>query len=107
MTGQINLKKPKYAKDFRPIDEDCHCSTCKNYTRAYLNGIVTHLPIGCHLLTEHNLTFQLRLMKNIRNSILEDRFPEFVKGFLLGLYPDQNYPSWIKDSLNAVNIEIQ
>lgn len=106
MTGQINLKKPKYAKDFRPIDENCNCNTCKNYTRAYLNGIVTHLPVGCHLLTEHNLTFQLRLMKNIRDSVVEDRFPEFIKDFMEGLYPDKDYPSWIKDSLNAVNIEL-
>lgn len=104
MTGQLNLKKPKYAKDFRPIDENCSCSTCKNYTRAYLCGIVTHVSVACHLLTEHNITFQLRLMKNIRDSVTEGRFPEFVKEFMKGVYPDENYPTWIPDALKAVNI---
>lgn len=104
MTGQLNLKKPIYARDFRPIEDNCSCNTCKNYTRAYLYGIVTHLPVGCHLLTEHNLTFQLRLMKSIRKSITEGRFPEFVREFMKGVYPDGKYPSWIIDSLRAVDI---
>lgn len=60
MTGQINLKKKLYAKDMSPIDSDCDCNTCQNYTRAYLHGVVTDLPVACHLLTEHNLAFQLR-----------------------------------------------
>lgn len=106
MTGQLSLKNAKYAKDFRPIDENCWCNTCKNYTRAFLNGIVTLLPVGCHLLTEHNLTFQMRLMKNIRDSITEGRFPEFVKEFMKEVHPDGNYPNWIRDSLRAVNIKL-
>ncbi|KAJ8974522.1 hypothetical protein NQ317_016028 [Molorchus minor] len=101
MTGQLNLKK-----DFNPIDANCTCSTCQNYTRAYLHGIVTVYPVACHLLTEHNLAFQLRLMKNIRDSIHENRFPEFVADFMLNLHPDRNYPTWIKDSLAAVNINL-
>lgn len=60
MTGQINLKKKLYAKDMSPIDSDCDCNTCQNYTKAYLHGVVTDLPVACHLLTEHNLAFQLR-----------------------------------------------
>lgn len=106
MTGQLNLKKPKYSRDFSPIDENCGCNTCKNYTRAYLYGIVGDLPVACHLLTEHNLAFQLRLMGSIRESIAEDKFPEFVREFMHGVYPDGCYPTWIRDSLNAVNIEL-
>lgn len=106
MTGQINLKKPKYAKDLNPIDKDCWCNTCKNYSRAYLNKIVNSLPVASTLLTEHNVTFQMRLMEEIRNSVSENRFPKFVESFMLGLYPDKEYPSWIRDSLKAVNIEL-
>ncbi|VEN56488.1 unnamed protein product [Callosobruchus maculatus] len=106
MTGQLNLKKAQYEKDLQPIDKDCTCNTCKNYTRAYLHGIVTELPVACHLLTEHNLAFQLRLMKNIRDSICEQRFPEFVREFVITLFPDKNYPSWVRDALKAVNIEL-
>ncbi|XP_030761265.1 queuine tRNA-ribosyltransferase catalytic subunit isoform X2 [Sitophilus oryzae] len=106
MNGQINLRKKQYALDFNPIDSDCTCSTCKNYTRAYLHGIVTELPVACHLLTEHNLAFQLRLMKTIRENILNGTFKEFVKKFMEDLYPKKDYPSWITDSLIAVNITL-
>ncbi|CAH1996162.1 unnamed protein product [Acanthoscelides obtectus] len=106
MTGQLNLRKARFAKDFQPIDEDCTCNTCKRYTRAFLHGIVTELPVACHLLTEHNLAFQLRLMKSIRDSVCEQQFPAFVQKFVFDLYPDKNYPSWVKDALTAVNIKL-
>lgn len=106
MTGQINLKKKEYAKDFTPIDKDCTCNTCKNYTKAFLHGIVGTHTVACHLLSEHNIAFQLRLMRNIRESIRENRFPEFAANFMLNLFPDKNYPTWIRDSLKAVNIDL-
>ncbi|KAG5883054.1 hypothetical protein JTB14_010442 [Gonioctena quinquepunctata] len=106
MNGQLNLRKAKYVKDFSPIDPDCWCNTCKNYTRAYLHGVVTRLPVACHLVTEHNIAFQMRLMQKIRDSVSEGRLPEFVRNFMLGVHPDRNYPSWIRDSLKAVNIDL-
>lgn len=106
MTGQLNLKQSIYKKDFNPIDKDCDCSTCKTYTRAYLHQIVTIHPVACNLLTTHNVAFQLRLMKTIRDSILEDKYPEFVRKFMHDLYPDKTYPSWVQDSLAAVNIKL-
>lgn len=106
MTGQINLKKKKYATDMDPIDKECVCNTCKNYTKAYLHGIVNDLPVACLLITEHNLAFQLRLMKDVRENILKGTFVQFVQNFMLGIHPDKNYPSWIRDSLQAVNISL-
>ncbi|XP_060517767.1 queuine tRNA-ribosyltransferase catalytic subunit isoform X2 [Cylas formicarius] len=106
MTGQLNLKKKQYAKDFNPIDKDCSCTTCKNYTRAYLHGIAGDLPVACHLLTEHNVAFQMRLMKTMRDNILNGSFVSFVQNFMANLYPDRSYPSWIQDSLKAVNINL-
>lgn len=106
MTGQLNLKKAVYAKDFTPIDASCSCNTCQKYTRAYLHHVVTDLPVACHLLTEHNLTFQMRLMREIRESIKENRFPEYVKKFMTDLHPDGIYPTWIRDSLKAVNVDL-
>ncbi|CAB0006790.1 unnamed protein product, partial [Nesidiocoris tenuis] len=50
-TGQINLKHKKYAFDFTPIQDDCGCSTCKRYTKAYLHTIVTQETVACHLIT--------------------------------------------------------
>lgn len=106
MTGQLNLRKSKYKNDYNPIDSDCECDTCKRYTRAYLSCIVTHLPVACHLLTIHNVFFQLRLMKSIRDSISNGTFPVFVADFMLKNYPDKNYPKWIRESLKAVNIDL-
>lgn len=104
MTGQLNLKHKKYKNDFEPIDKNCNCSTCETYTRAYLHGIVTVHTVSCHLLTIHNVAFQLRLMKNIRDSIAAGKFPGFVADFFRQLYPDKNYPRWVIDALGAVNI---
>jgi queuine tRNA-ribosyltransferase len=57
--GQLNLKQKTYAKDFQPIDEECECSTCKRYTRAYLHTVVTVETVACHLLSVHNISYQV------------------------------------------------
>lgn len=107
MTGQLNLKNKKFSKDFKPIDDTCDCSTCEKYTRAYLYQIATVYPVACSLISVHNVAFQLRLMRNIQESIKENRFPEFVKEFMKNLYSDRNYPGWIVDALKAVNISLE
>ncbi len=81
--GKINIMNAKYKKDFKSIDEDCECYTCKNYTRAYL----THLFHGKEMLaatlaSAHNLYFIVNLVEKIRQSILDDNFFEFKKDFL-------------------------
>ncbi|XP_047116886.1 queuine tRNA-ribosyltransferase catalytic subunit [Schistocerca piceifrons] len=105
-TGQLNLKQKNYKTDYRPIDENCNCSTCQRYSRAYLHSIVTVETVACHLLTVHNICFQMQLMKSIRESIKEKKFPLFVKNFFKTLYPSGTYPKWITDALSAVNIEL-
>lgn len=57
--GQINLKSREFSGDLRPIDESCDCTTCCTYTRAYLNTIVTREPVACHLLSVHNIAYQV------------------------------------------------
>ena len=59
--GQLPLKNKKYAQDFKPIEADCPCSTCANYTRAYLHTIVTRETAACHLLTVHNVCYQVNI----------------------------------------------
>lgn len=48
----------------------------------------------------------MTLMKDIRESIKTDKFQEFVRNFMLDLYPDKDYPTWVRDSLSAVNISL-
>ncbi|KAL0099359.1 hypothetical protein PUN28_020136 [Cardiocondyla obscurior] len=105
-TGQLSLKQAQYKKDLRPIDESCECSTCKTYTRAYLHQIATVETVSCHLLTVHNIAFQMRLMRDIRNSIQEQRFPRFIQDYMLTIYPNKDYPTWITNALSTVNISL-
>ena len=58
-SGQLVLRQAKYAKDTRPIDEDCSCPTCQHYTRAYLHSIVNREELACHLVSMHNIAFQV------------------------------------------------
>jgi len=105
-TGQMNLKQKAYANDFRPIDESCKCSTCTRYTRAYLHSIVTIEPVACNLITVHNVEYQLKLMRTIRGHIAKGTFVEFIYSFMDKMYPDKNFPSWVVESLKAVNVDL-
>ena len=105
-TGSLVLRHTRYAHDFGPVDPDCPCSTCKTYSRSYLHTIVTHEPTACHLLSVHNIAYQLRLMGQIRAAVIEDRFPEFVRTFMAALHPDGKYPAWAASALAAVHIHL-
>jgi len=105
--GQLNLRQKEFAQDFSPIDENCDCSTCKNYTRAYLNTIVTKETVACHLLSIHNISYLLRLMSTMRESIKKGDFVEFVQNFMAKYYKGKEYPQWIIDSLSAVKINLK
>ncbi|XP_045138151.1 queuine tRNA-ribosyltransferase catalytic subunit 1-like isoform X1 [Portunus trituberculatus] len=104
--GQINLKNKEFSGDLRPIDEACDCSTCKSYSRAYINTIVTREPVACHLLSVHNIAYQMRLMRQIRESIKNGQFEEFVREFVEKYYKGQECPKWVTDALAAVNIHL-
>uniref|UniRef100_A0A1B0CDF0 Queuine tRNA-ribosyltransferase catalytic subunit 1 n=1 Tax=Lutzomyia longipalpis TaxID=7200 RepID=A0A1B0CDF0_LUTLO len=105
-SGQLNLKQKTFAKDLRPIDETCLCSTCKSYTRAYLHHIVTLEPVACSILTVHNVAFQLRLMSEIREAIVKDDFPNFIRNFMKEHFAGRDVPQWIVDALKSVNVEL-
>ena len=81
--GVLTLKKAKYKEDKIPIEEHCTCSTCKNFSRAYLRYLLkTNDAAGKRLRTIHNLHFMNEFMKKIRESIKENKFTEFKKTFL-------------------------
>jgi tRNA-guanine family transglycosylase len=74
---------------------------CKQYTRAYLHTLAGKEALGSQLLTYHNIAYQMNLMRSIRKSIMEGKFPEFVVDFMKKLHPNGNYPKWAVDALNA------
>ncbi len=80
--GRVNIKKAEFKTDHAPIDPECHCHTCQNYSRGYLNhlekaGEMTYF----RLASIHNLHYYLNLMRQAREAILESRWEEFRKEF--------------------------
>ena len=80
--GKLVIKNAKYKEDFTPLDHECDCYVCKNYTRAYIRHLFNVDEIlGLRLASIHNLHFLINLMKNIRESIKNDCFLEFKDDF--------------------------
>ena len=82
-TGRLVVKNAEYAKDFRPIDSDCGCYTCRNFSRAYVRHLLkTEEIFGLRLTTTHNLYFLLDFMRKMRQAIIGDYFVDFRSEFL-------------------------
>jgi queuine tRNA-ribosyltransferase len=77
--GRMNLKNARYARDFSPLDPQCTCSTCTDYTRAYLRHLVsTKEMLGSILLSVHNLHFLLDLTARAREAIERRAYGAFL-----------------------------
>ena len=80
--GKVVVRNATYEKDFTPLDPECNCYTCKNYTRAYIRHLVKTNEIqGVRLLSIHNLTFLTNLMKRVRIEIENDNLLNFRNEF--------------------------
>ncbi|TCS96462.1 tRNA guanosine(34) transglycosylase Tgt [Hazenella coriacea] len=89
--GRIVIRNAKYARDFTPLDPECDCYTCRNYTRAYLRHLIkADETFGLRLTTYHNLHFLLQLMQQVRQAILEDRLLDFQEEFMVRYYGSTN-----------------
>lgn len=81
-TGRLNLVNAAFARDARPIDEDCDCYTCRSFTRAYLRHlIIAKEMLAATLLSIHNLYTLLSLARDLRRAILEGRYDVFAREF--------------------------
>jgi queuine tRNA-ribosyltransferase len=82
-TGKMHIENAQYRDDVKPVEADCACYTCQNYSRGY----IAHLFHGKEMLAGtlssiHNVHFLVNLVKQIRQSILDDNFQEFKESFL-------------------------
>lgn len=130
--GLMVLKNAHYAYDFRPVLAGCQCRVCRpraeggmGITRAYLHHLAAKETVGAHLITIHNVVFQMTLVKNIRKAIMEERFDLWVRdwfeeryrfGGIPSLVKDeslrderpkaQRYPTWAVDALRGVGLDL-
>jgi queuine tRNA-ribosyltransferase len=80
--GRVVIRNAAYTEDFTPLDPDCDCYTCRNYSRAYLRHLIRCDEIfGLRLMSLHNLHYLIRLVREIRTAILEDRYAKFQQNF--------------------------
>jgi len=82
-SGRLNLRNCKFARDSGPIEKNCRCYTCRNFSRGYLRHLlVTKEILGVRLTTIHNLYFVLSLMRRTRAAIKQGKFSAFKRNFL-------------------------
>ena len=81
--GAINIENARFADDSAPLDPECGCYTCQNYTRAYVHHLFRAKEmLAARLGTLHNLQFYLDLIDRASLALREDRYPEFKRNFL-------------------------
>ena len=81
-SGRVNIKNAKYERDFSPLDNECDCYTCRNFSKAYLRHLFKANEMLCStLLSIHNIHFLEKMMEGIQQAIEEDRFLEYKKEF--------------------------
>ena len=86
--GRVDVSKRRYAEQQGPVDEECDCYACANYSAAYIHHLFRAREIlGLRLASVHNLRFVLRLMERIREAILDGRFSGFRSDFLARYQP--------------------
>ncbi len=84
--GPVNIRNARHKEDNRPLEADCDCPLCRNYTRAYIHHLQKcNEVLAIMLLTWHNIRYYQRLMQGLRNAIAEEKLEEFAARF----YEDQ------------------
>ena len=111
--GTLNLKNAEFALDKRPIEENCACPACREFTRGYIRHLIKAEEIlGLRLITLHNLHFYLNLMNQARTEIENGTFDQFRKAFVaeyktrdtagISLIKAPNKSSFRAESMNPV-----
>ena len=80
--GKVVVRNASYEKDWGPLDSECDCYTCKNYTRAYIRHLIhTNEILGVRLLSIHNLRFLTNVMERVKIEIEHDNLLNFRNEF--------------------------
>ena len=121
----MKLRHGSFKLDARPVDADCGCSTCRDYTRAALHHLFHQgATLAGQLLTIHNIAYMMRLVRGMRKAVQDQTYPAFVKAFLKVQFPPpaaagskskvgkadgagKAVPLWVVEALQAVNISLE
>ena len=106
-TGTLRIKAKEYANQIEPLEKECNCPTCKNYTRSYLHILFKeNEPLASQLMTVHNVSYMMRLMRTMRAAIMEGelQYIEFIKNFLICQYRKHTIPPWVLDALKVAGV---
>lgn len=89
--GRLTIRNASYIRDFGPLDEECDCYTCRNFSRAYIRHLIkVNEVLGIRLTTIHNLHFLLKMMEKIRNALQNGTFCEYKRNFYSKYGIEQN-----------------
>ena len=92
--GRLNMRGKIHADDFSPLDPECDCYACRNFSRSYLRHLAMCGEIlGARLFTWHNLRFTIRIAEMAREAIIAGTFPEFMRDFTEKFHDDNNSDS--------------
>lgn len=111
----LNLRHASYSDDFSAVDPDCKCTICRpssdgglGLTRAYIHHVAAKETAGAHLLSIHNVHYLLDLMRSVREAIIADRYPAFLREYFATLYArdKKKYPGWVVEALKSVGVDL-
>ncbi|OQE39123.1 hypothetical protein PENCOP_c007G01451 [Penicillium coprophilum] len=114
-SGTLKLSHKSFADDFGPVEEGCTCVCCRptdqgglGLTRAYMHHITAKETVGAHLLTIHNVHYMLTMMGKIRQAIIDDQYPAFLRKFFSDIYQGDKskYPEWAVGALRGVGVDL-
>lgn len=105
--GLLKLKAAAMASDTGPIDPECTCYVCKQYTRAQVHLLFKTESIGPQLLSYHNIAYMMRLTRGMRAAIQAGTYGQYVQEFVRAMFPDGAVPQWVVDASGAAGIDLQ
>ncbi len=106
--GLLKLKHAACGKDHRPIDSTCPCVACTQYSRAQLHAMLKAETGAAQLITQHNITYMLRLTRGMRAAVHAGKYTQFVQAYLSGMFPEgpHTVPKWVQDALAHVGMPL-
>lgn len=108
--GLLRVKSGKdCAEDLRPVEAGCRCQACSKYSRAMLHTMFRdNNPLACQLLTMHNVSYMMRLMRSMRKAIMDgpEAYQAYIRNYLRVMFPANDIPQWVREALASAEISI-